>query len=238
MLKTIKLFADIAFSIIAITPQRKKIEKMKKENSPQKDIYANEFIRKWANRRIKSNNISLEVIGKENIPKDRPVLFIANHQSNLDFIAVLAEVDVPFSFIAKIELEKVPVMNKWMRTVDALFIDRQNMRQQIQVILDGIQMLKGGRSIFVFPEGTRTRDGKMLEFKAGTFKLATKSGVDIIPVTIDGTYKMLEGNGNRFKPGKVKLYFHEAVRLDSLTKEELSDINNYVKNIVKSPLEE
>ena len=160
------------------------------------------------------------------------------YQSNLDFFLLIAKIDIPFGFIAKIELEKIPFLRDWMRIINCLFINREDMRQQVEVILEGIKMLKEGKSMLVFPEGTRTRDGKIMEFKAGSFKLATKSKVPIIPVTIDGTYKALEGNDNKLKAGDVYIYFHEPVMANELPKEEAGRINEYVRDIIKKPLEE
>lgn len=151
---------------------------MKEENNneqTQQEIF--EFVRDWSEKRLADTKCNITVSGVENIPQDQPVLFISNHQSNLDFILLLAKINVPVGFIAKVELEKIPLLRDWMRVIDCLFMDRDDMRQQVKTIVEGINILKKGKSLIVFPEGTRTRDGNMMEFKAGTFKLATKSKV-------------------------------------------------------------
>ena len=166
------------------------------------------------------------------------MLFVSNHQSNLDFVLLLAKLNKPVGFIAKVELEKIPLLRDWMRVINCLFMDRDDMRQQVKTIVEGINLLKSGKSMVVFPEGTRSKDGKMIDFKAGSFKLATKSKVPIVPVTIDGTFNALEGNGNKLIPGDINLYIHEPVHIDRLSKEEADSLNVYVRNIIIRPLEE
>lgn len=239
MLNTIGFFAKLAATLVSVNPKLKRLQKLKAENNneqTQQEIF--EFVRDWSEKRLEDTKCNITVSGVENIPQDKPVLFISNHQSNLDFILLLAKINVPVGFIAKVELEKIPLLRDWMRIIDCLFMDREDMRQQVKTIVEGINILKKGKSLIVFPEGTRTRDGNIMEFKAGTFKLATKSKVPIVPVTIDGTFKCLEGNNNHLRAGDIKLTIHEPVLTANLTKEEQNNLHNYIRDIVKKPLEE
>ncbi len=124
-------------------------------------------------------------IGLENVPTDRPFLLVGNHRSILDIVLTLSQLPVPVGFVAKQELEKVPVLRVLMRDIHCLFLNRQDPREGLKTILAAIDQLKGGLSMAIYPEGTRCKEeGTMLPFHAGSFKPAFKTGVPIVPVTI------------------------------------------------------
>ncbi|MGL5764342.1 MAG: lysophospholipid acyltransferase family protein, partial [Sarcina sp.] len=139
-------------------------------------------------------------------------------------------------FIAKKELENIPMISEWMRFMQCIFMDRSNLRKSASAIIDGIKILKSGQSLVIFPEGTRSKGGPMAEFKAGSFKLATKPKLPIVPVTIDGSYKIMEANNNRIKPANVDLYIHKPIFTDSLSKEDEANLHNTVADIIRSKL--
>lgn len=238
MFETTLFFSKLAASLIMVNPVRGKIKKMRENKGDEAtDDFIYHFVEEWSQKRLKDTGCNIFVHGLENIP-DRNVLFVSNHQSNLDFLLLLAELKRPVGFIAKIELEKIPLLRDWMRLINCIFIDRDDMRQQVQVILEGIKMLKEGKNLIVFPEGTRSQDGKMMDFKAGSFKLATKSKAPIVPLTINGTNSALEGNNNRLRKCDIHLYVHKPVYMEDLTKEQLASLHEYVREIVAKPLED
>ena len=116
------------------------------------------------------------------------------------------------------------------------FMDRNDMKQSAQTIIDGIKQLKAGINMVIFPEGTRSKGAPVGEFKAGSFKLATKSKAPIVPVTIDGTYKVMEGNKNKIKPAEINLIIHEPIYTDKLTKEEIAELPEKVRSIIVADL--
>ena len=125
------------------------------------------------------------VIGLENVPTDRPVLFVGNHRSMVDIVLSGAKSPVPVGYVAKQELWKVPFLNVLMDDARCVKMDRKDPRNGLKAILQVIDYLKAGRSMYIFPEGTRGRvEGEMLPFHAGSFKAAYKAGVPIVPVTI------------------------------------------------------
>ncbi len=193
MLRTIWFYIKFFIGLLMLETVSAKVERLKeKEGEEAYEKEVTRIVKKWCVNRLKETGATVYVHGGENLP-DRNVLFICNHMSNLDFAVLLAKINKPFGFIAKVELEKIPMLSKWMRKINCLFMDRSDMKQQLQVIVEGIKMLKNGKSLLIFPEGTRSRDGKIHEFKAGSFKLAIKSGVPIVPLTIMGTSDIYEG---------------------------------------------
>lgn len=237
MLRSIKFYAKLVLSLICLNPKSINIDRNKdKWSREKKENYAHGLAHNWAKGRVKDSGVNIIVHGRENIPQDGNVLLVSNHQSNFDFAVLLSEIDIQFGFLAKIELGKIPLLRKWIEHINCLLIDRNDMRQQLKIILDGIGMLKNGYSLLVFPEGTRSKDGKVHEFKAGSFKLATKTKVPILPITLVGTADVIENNNSIIKPVTVEVYIHEPIHLEELEKEEIGKIHETVQAIVSGPI--
>ena len=153
----------------------------------------------------------ITVTGEEYLKEGETYLFVSNHQSNFDIPLLLSAIRCPKGFIAKKELGNIPILTFWMKKIHCVFMDRDNIRKSAEAIVKGIQILKAGHSMVIFPEGTRSKGGPVKEFKAGSFKLALKSKVKIIPVTIDGSYKLLDANGGKIKAADVAVTLHEPI---------------------------
>lgn len=174
------------------------------------------------------------VIGMENIPKDEPVLFVGNHKSNFDTIIAYSRMPNLTGFVAKKEMEKIPLLNIWMRYVKCLFMDRKNIKEGLKTILKGIEQIKAGISIVIFPEGTRTAfDDTMKPFKEGSLKFAEKTGCKIIPMVQNNTPACMELQSPRIKKAHTILEFCEPVDLNSLSKEERKFAGAYVQKIIE-----
>lgn len=158
----------------------------------------------------------VEVLGLENIPKDTAVLYIGNHRSIFDVIISYPYTVGRTGFIAKNNLEKVPILPIWMSRMHCLFLDRDNPRDGLRVVLQAIDYIKSGISVFVFPEGTRTKTGAMAPFKEGTFKMATKTGCPIIPVAFTNTDQLFERHFPFIKPAKVIVHFGKPIMPDDI----------------------
>ncbi|MBO5564145.1 MAG: 1-acyl-sn-glycerol-3-phosphate acyltransferase [Lachnospiraceae bacterium] len=158
------------------------------------------------------SNCPVEVVGMENIPEKEAALFIGNHRGMFDVVA-LGSLPLPLiGFVAKAELEKVPFLNGWMRRIHCLFLDRKDIRQGMQMILSAIDLLKEGRSLCIFPEGTRnTTADPLLPFHAGSFKIALKAGAPIVPFVINGTEGTLEDHFPRIDGHRIRIEFGTPV---------------------------
>jgi 1-acyl-sn-glycerol-3-phosphate acyltransferase len=149
----------------------------------------------WARLIILLSGCRLSVRGLENIPKKGGICFVANHGSIFDIPLLLAYAGRPFGFIAKKELIWVPFINMWISVLGGFFLDRKNIRSAIKTIDKGIQNIRKGGAMIIFPEGHRSRGQGLLPFKAGAFKLATQSDAVIVPVAIRGSYAIFEQTG-------------------------------------------
>ena len=183
----------------------------------------------------------ITVKGQENIPKDRAVLYIGNHRSYFDILVTYTTVPGSCGFVAKKELSRIPLLKNWMELIHCLFLDRSDIKQGLQMILSGCEEIKSGTSICIFPEGTRGKTPSELElgeFHNGSFKMATKTGCPIIPLSISGSREILEAHFPKIRGTHVTVTYGKPIIPGELTKEEKKEIGNYTKNILLEQLKE
>lgn len=190
----------------------------------------------WAKSLIKLAGGQVTVVGEENIPKEGPLVFVANHQSNFDIPTMIAYINRPKGFIAKAETKKMPIVGGWMAFMRCVFLDRDNPRAALKSIKAGIEIVKSGHPIVIFPEGTRSLDGTVGEFKAGSFKLAMKANAQIVPVTISGTYDMMPKGTMKIKPAKVQLTISEPISSEGYESTESYMLREKVRDVIISHL--
>lgn len=180
----------------------------------------------------------LVVLGEENVPKDQAVMYAGNHRSWFDVVICYARVPALTGFVSKKSIEKFPVINFWMKRLYCLFLDRENIKEGLKTILAAIEQVKNGISVFIFPEGTRnTTEDAVLEFKAGSFKIAEKSGCPIVPVTLVNTRAILEDHYPRVKKARIVLEYGKPIDMNTLDKEDKKHIGAYVQNIIAETYE-
>ena len=155
-------------------------------------VFTYKIAQGWGRMLLALSGCTLTVEGRENIPKQGGACFVSNHNSIFDIVLLLATIGRPFGFIAKKELIFLPLLNAWISILGGLFIDRNNPRKGLKTINRGIRRLKAGSAIVIFPEGHRSKGQGLLPFKPGSFKLATQSGVPIVPIAISGSYEVFE----------------------------------------------
>lgn len=171
--------------------------------------------------------------GLENIPKDQAVLYVGNHRSYFDILVGYVTVPTLMGFVAKLEMKRYPSLSQWMENVHCLFLDRENIREGLKTILQGIEQVKSGISVWIFPEGTRNRNEDildMLPFKEGSLKIAEKAKCPVIPVAITGTAEIFEKHMPRVCPSRVTIEFGEPFYIAGLSKEEKKFAGNYTRN--------
>ncbi len=179
----------------------------------------------------------LTVIGEENIPKEEAVLYIGNHKSYFDIIITYARCPGLTGYIAKDRLKNIPLLSSWMRGLHCLFLNRSDIKEALKTILEGIDNIKNGISMCIFPEGTRnTTDSLMLPFKEGSFKMAEKTGCAIIPMAISGSADILENHFPCIKSAHVILEYGTPVYPDQLDKETRKKIGSYCQNLIAEML--
>ncbi len=208
----------------------------RKNRIEERDQLIFRTVKKWAKSMVSFGGAKVKVIGQENIPKEGAVLFVGNHQSNFDIPILLGFVDYPKGFIAKIELLKVPILSTWMQYMKCIFIDRRDIRQSLRAINQGVNYLKDGYSLVIFPEGTRSVNGELGDFKPGSLKLAIKAGVPIIPITIKDSFKLMDKSNFSIKPAAVEVIISKPFYVKHTQVKETKEMTDEVKRIIKENL--
>ena len=186
---------------------------------------------------LKVTGVHTTVIGFENIP-DEPVLFIGNHRSFFDILLTYSRCPRLTGYVAKKEMEKIPLLSTWMRFVYCLFLDRENPKEGLKTILQAIDYVKQGISICIFPEGTRNKGEElsMLPFKEGAFKIAAKTGCAIVPISMNNTAAIFENQFPRIKKVNVVVEYGTPIYPKDLAPEDKKHIGAYVQNIIQETI--
>lgn len=158
----------------------------------------------WSRHLIFSSGSKVNISGLENIPGDKSFLLVANHQSNFDIAIILAYIPVKLGFIGKYEMLKVPFLSTWMKSLNCVFIKRKNLRDSITGIQKALDNVNKGQTMVLFPEGTRSRDGKIGKFHKAGLELAIKENVILLPFSIMNSCEMFEKH-NRINPVTVQV---------------------------------
>jgi 1-acyl-sn-glycerol-3-phosphate acyltransferase len=157
----------------------------------------------WGVNMCRGCGVTVSVQGGENVDWDAPLIVMANHQSHFDIPVIYAALPRSFGMLAKKELFRVPVFSAAMKGMRCVPIDRANRRQSLQSLREAAEQVKSGKSIVVFPEGTRSPDGRIHDLKKGPFYLADMAGVPIIPIGVRGTRLVVPKNGWLVRPAEV-----------------------------------
>ena len=193
------------------------------------------FLRHVDDHAIKGGNIHIDVHGQENIPRENGFMFFPNHQGLFDVLAILQVCPVPFSVVAKKELTDVPFLKQVFACMKALMIDREDIKQSMQVILQVIKEVKEGRNYLIFAEGTRNKDeNRPHEFKGGSFKAATKSRCPIVPVALIDSYKAFDTRS--IEKMVVQVHFLEPMYYDEYKDMKTTELALEVKTRIEETI--
>ncbi len=181
----------------------------------------------------------LTVIGEDRIPKDQAVLYVPNHQSYFDIVITYSRCPGLTGYVSKDFMEKIPLLSNWMKHLYCLFLDRSDMKAGLKTILTGIDYIKNGISICIFPEGTRNPHPEegLLPFKEGSLKMAEKTGCPIIPIAITGSQNIWEKHMPFMRKCRVIVEYGEPIYLNQLDKERRKFSGAYTQSKVEEMLE-
>ncbi|WP_440222275.1 lysophospholipid acyltransferase family protein [Dokdonella sp. MW10] len=177
----------------------------------------------WSPGLLTGAGVRFEVHGAEGIDWSRPHVFVANHQSMIDVCAMFRAVRVPLRFVLKQELSRAPFVGRYAKAMGMVFMDRGSTRAAARSTREAAEIVRGGASLCVFPEGSRSRDGRVAPFKGGAFQIAIDGGADVVPVAIDGSGAVLGLEGLfRVRPGRITVTFGTPLRTQGAERGELA----------------
>lgn len=180
--------------------------------------------------------VTLEVRGLEKIPRHGPVVFMSNHQGNCDPPALIILLP-PVAVLGKKEFFRVPVLGRAMRMRKFVVVDRKNREQAIAAVEEAVNILKAGQPFLVFPEGTRSPDGRLQPLKKGVFIMAIKAGAPIAPISVSGSSRIMRKGQFVIHPGRVRITIHDPVPTAGRTLDDRDLIIGQVRQALLSGLE-
>lgn len=173
------------------------------------------------------------VRGKENIPTDTAVLYVGNHRSYFDVVLTLNHFPGITGYVAKVEMLRYPLLNLWMKNIHCLFLDRSDIKKGMKTILAGIEDVKSGISLCIFPEGTRNKTpDTFLPFHEGSFKIAEKGGVPVVPMTIVNSAGIFEDHLPKMKKATVIIDFQKPIMISELDKATRKNLGTHVSGLI------
>lgn len=188
---------------------------------------------------LRMAGVQIEVSGKENLLPDRQCIYMANHQSNIDPPLLLAVLPERIAMMGKKQLWSIPVLGTALRLGDFVPVHREVKEEARASVEETLETMKRSKvSFLVYPEGTRTRDGRLLPFKRGVFVLAIRSGLPIVPVTLDGVTNVMPKGRWEIYPGTVQVTVHPMVSTDGCTEEDRHQLAEKVRSTIASALPE
>ena len=195
--------------------------------------------RLWGKSILVVSRVKVSVKGLSNIDPSSPYIYMPNHQSNFDIPVLLGHLTVQFRWLAKMELFKIPIFGRAMRKAGYISIDRYNRESAFKSLKVAANKIKSGVSVLIFPEGTRSWDGKIRPFKKGGFVMAIDAGVPIVPVVITGTRAIMPKGKFRVYPGHVSMAIQKPIRTSTYTHETKEALMESVRRVIcenfKSP---
>lgn len=231
-MRTILWFIYFWGYLLFVLPKLKKAQRLRREgNWAEHDRLVRQEVQCWATKLLQKAGVQIQVEGLENIPQG-PCVFVGNHQGYFDIPLLLSCLDCPHPIIAKKEIEKIPLVRSWMEELRCLFIDRENARQAMDCLKEANGLLQEGYSVVIFPEGTRSKGGPIKDFKGGGIRLATRAKVPVVPLCIEGTYKVMEQNHYWIHPAQVQLRILPPVETAGLSREQIRALDEELQQLL------
>jgi 1-acyl-sn-glycerol-3-phosphate acyltransferase len=192
----------------------------------------------WARINLTLSGVRVNVIGAEKVDRDKSYIVMSNHQSNFDVLALATRLPLQLRWVAKRELMKVPIFGFAIKKMGMIIIDRKDPEKAHESMKAADEKIKSGLSVIILPEGTRSRDGRLLEFKKGGFIMALSTRTPILPVTINGSRFCLPRGGLfSLRPGKIQLIIHDLVEVAELTIEDRDSLLEQIRGIIEGGLD-
>ena len=182
--------------------------------------------------------LTFDITGEENIPEEGAFMVYSNHQSYADILSMiyLFKDRCQMGYVAKDEWRKLKPLAAAIEYTRSVFLVRGDSREAIRSLREVSELLKQGFNLVIFPEGTRSQKHEMGAFKPGAFKFAEKGKVPILPVTLDGGYRLFEEKGT-YQPANIRITVHPLVHIEQLSKSEQKEAAAEIENTIRSALD-
>ena len=240
MIRFIIVALAVALYLICLIPLALVAFILGKINPHARDMLGFFLVKFGFNACLLLSGVKATVIGYDKIPRNSAVLYVGNHRSFYDVIFTGAKFFAPGGYIAKKELGNVPLLSWWMRYIHCKFLDRNDMKAGLQMVIESVADIKNGISIFIFPEGTRNKgeEGTLLPFHRGSLKIAEKAKCPIVPVAISNSQEIFEAHFPKIKSTHITVEYCDPIYPDRLSRDELKGLSENVRDIIYNKLQE
>ena len=237
-IRSFRVLFYLVYFLISTIPERRRLHRLYGTDPKEASKLANESVQNAFRNILKRAGVELEVEGLENIP-DEPCLFVGNHCGFFDIVSTHAAIPGGVGFVAKDSLGKIPFLADWMNLIHCLFLNRTDIKEGLKTILQGVDYIKEGYPMFIFPEGTRHPEGEPGEFKGGSLKMAQRAKAPVVPVAVSGSRAIFEDNkGLQIKPGTIRITFGKPFTFNDLSKEEKKFAAEHTQKLILDMLKE
>ena len=192
--------------------------------------------RVWAPGLLGGAGARLHIDGIDEVDFSQPYIVVANHQSIIDICALFRAFPVPLRFVMKQEMARVPLVGLYARAMGMVFIERSHAREADRRLHAAAKLFQQGHSLCAFPEGTRSRDGRVGPFRGGVFKLAIDTGIPILPAALDGSGGVLPAHGFRVRPGRISVRVGKPIQTDQLSHHDRHQLMQHAHDAVRDLL--
>jgi 1-acyl-sn-glycerol-3-phosphate acyltransferase len=192
------------------------------------------YARIWGWSIVKSSGVRVALSGGDHIEKGKPHVLMANHQGAFDIFSLLGFLPVDFKWLAREEIFKIPILGWAMAAAGYISIDRKGKKKALKAVERAVAKIREGTSVLVFPEGTRSPDGKIHPFKKGGFTLAIKAGAPIVPISIRGSRDVLPRSSISVRPGTIEIIVGKTIRTDDKSLADRADLMQAVREAIES----
>jgi 1-acyl-sn-glycerol-3-phosphate acyltransferase len=180
----------------------------------------------------------IRVRGRDRVNRHQSYVIVSNHMSAFDIVAIYGWIGIDFKWVMKKEVRKIPGVGFGSAAIGHIFIDRSNTKNAIASIHAARKRITNGTSVLFFPEGTRSKDGRLLPFKKGAFRLAHELALPILPVTIRGTDRIMPSGTLDLMPGKAEILIHEPLEVSEYDPENVATLMQEVRARIASGLKD
>ncbi len=227
----LRFYLYIIINLIPRLPYFKYLTKKDKISERTEKVFRT--VHKWAEYSVKIGRSSVSVIGTEKIPRDRPVLFISNHESYADIpMLIYALRDFNFGFMLKSTMTNIPFIGDYLKYMYCVSVNQSDMRQAVGAVNKAAEIINSGRSLLIFPEGKRSFSNTPADFKNGAFKVVRKTGVTIVPIYIHNIHLVYEGNERCIAPADITITVLDPIETADMTRADVGKLNETVHKII------
>lgn len=222
------------YTVFTLVPRLLYFQHLTKKGEIEKrNRIAYDVIKKWADFTIRTSGQDVKVYGAQKIPRDRPVLFISNHQSYADVPTLLYALrDLDFGFILKSTMAGIPFIKKYLEYMSCVSLNQSDMRQAVGALNLAAEYIDEGKSLLIFPEGKRSFSNTPAEFKNGAFKIVRKTGVTVVPIYLHNVHRGYEGNDFYVGPSDVTVTILDPIETKEMSRTDVQKLNETVYNVI------